>query len=142
MKINSRRSFRVLFAILTLSAALMTRAAIPFLDNDEGVPTLAPMLERTTPAVVSISVEGTQKIRQRVPDLFRYFYGPNTPREQVQEKPFTGLGSGVIIDANEGYIVTNAHGVDNADEITVLLSDGKELEARKIGEDKDSDIAL
>lgn len=142
MKINARRSFRVLFATLTLSAALMAQAAIPFFDNDDNVPTLAPMLEKTTPAVVSISVEGTQKIRQRVPDLFRYFYGPNSPREQVQEQPFTGLGSGVIIDADEGYIVTNAHVVNNADEITVLLTDGKELEAKKIGEDKDSDIAL
>ena len=94
------------------------------------------------PAVVSISVEGTQTIRQRVPDLFRYFYGPNSPREQVQEQPFTGLGSGVIIDSKEGYIVTNAHVVNNADEITVLLSDGRELEAKKIGEDKDTDIAL
>jgi Do/DeqQ family serine protease len=117
----------------------IANAAIPTRD---GMPTLAPMLEKTTPAVVSISVEGTQKIRQRVPDLFRYFYGPNTPREQVQEQPFRGLGSGVIIDAEEGYIVTNAHVVQNADEITVSLSDGRELDAKKIGEDADSDVAL
>ena len=131
----------VMTAMLFLFSSI-SHAALPFLGQEDGVPTLAPMLEKTTPAVVSISVEGTQKIRQRVPDLFRYFYGPNTPREQVQEKPFTGLGSGVIIDADEGYIVTNAHVVDNADEITVLLSDGRELEAKKIGEDKDTDIAL
>ena len=130
-----------LIAGTMLLLSSVTNAALPFMNDDE-VPTLAPMLEKTTPAVVSISVEGTQKIRQRVPDLFRYFYGPNTPREQVQEKPFTGLGSGVIIDSEEGYIVTNAHVVDNADEITVLLSDGRELEAKKLGEDKDSDIAL
>lgn len=142
MNKNSRISFRILLAILTLSATALTHAAIPFFSSDKEVPTLAPMLEKTTPAVVSISVEGTQTISQRVPDLFRYFYGPNSPREQVQEQPFTGLGSGVIIDSDEGYIVTNAHVVDNADEITVLLSDGKELEAKKIGEDKDSDIAL
>ena len=130
-------------AVLASSMAFVstTQAAIPFLGNEE-VPTLAPMLEETTPAVVSISVEGKQKIRQRIPDLFRYFYGPNAPREQVQEQPFKGLGSGVIIDAKEGYIVTNAHVVDNADEIIVSLGNGRELEAKKIGEDKDSDIAL
>lgn len=139
MNKKSRISFRVLLTIFIFSATLMAQAAIPFFGNDdEGVPTLAPMLEKATPAVVSISVEGTQT--QRVPDLFRYFYGPNSPREQ--EQPFTGLGSGVIIDSEEGYIVTNAHVVDNADEITVLLSDGKELKAKKIGEDKDTDVAL
>lgn len=133
---------RIICLSLVVGLSSASQAALPFLGGDDEVPTLAPMLERTTPAVVSISVEGTQKIRQRVPDLFRYFYGPNSPREQVQEKPFTGLGSGVIIDAENGYIVTNAHVVDNADEITVLLSDGRELEAKKLGEDKDSDIAL
>lgn len=133
---------RLICLSLVMAVSLPGQAALPFLGGDKDVPTLAPMLEETTPAVVSISVEGTQKIRQRVPDLFRYFYGPNTPREQVQEKPFTGLGSGVIIDAENGYIVTNAHVVDNADEISVLLSDGRELEAKKLGEDKDTDIAL
>lgn len=142
MNKNSRMSFRVLLAVFVFATTLFAQAAIPFFSDEDEVPTLAPMLEKTTPAVVSISVEGTQTIRQRVPDLFRYFYGPNSPREQVQEQPFTGLGSGVIIDSKEGYIVTNAHVVDNADEITVLLSDGKELEAKKIGEDKDTDIAL
>jgi serine protease DegQ len=124
----------------TLTISLPTQAAIPV--GKDGIPTLAPMLEKTSPAVVSISVEGKHKIRQRVPDLFRYFYGPNAPREQVQEQPFRGLGSGVIIDAEEGYIVTNAHVVENADEILVSMGDGRELEAKKIGEDKGSDIAL
>jgi len=124
----------------SLSVSIPAQAALPL--SSDGVPTLAPMLEQTTPAVVSISVIGKQKIRQQVPDLFRYFYGPNAPREQVQEQPFRGLGSGVIINSEEGYIVTNAHVVDNADEIIVALGDGRELEAKKIGEDKDSDIAL
>ncbi|UAA38437.1 DegQ family serine endoprotease [Paraneptunicella aestuarii] len=130
-------------AVLVSGLAMVSpaQAALPFLNNDE-VPTLAPMLEKTTPAIVSISVEGKHKIRQQIPDLFRYFYGPNAPKEQVQEQPFKGLGSGVIIDAKEGYIVTNAHVVDNADEIIVSLGDGREVEAKKIGEDKDSDIAL
>lgn len=124
----------------SLSISLPAQAALPL--NEDGIPTLAPMLEQTSPAVVSIAVEGRHKTTQRIPDLFRYFYGPNAPREQVQEQPFRGLGSGVIIDAKEGYIVTNAHVVDNADEIIVSLGDGRDVEAKKIGEDKDSDIAL
>lgn len=141
MKFASRAAIAATIIVSSVLTILPAQSAIPFFDDDD-VPTLAPMLDKTTPAVVSISVEGTQRIRQRIPDLFRYFYGPNAPREQVQEQPFRGLGSGVIIDAEEGYIVTNAHVVDNADEILVALSDGRELEAKKIGEDKDSDIAL
>ena len=132
-------SAAVIACALTITTPL--QAALPFF-GDSDTPTLAPMLEKTTPAVVSISVEGKHQIRQRIPDLFRYFYGPNVPKEQVQEQPFRGLGSGVIIDADEGYIVTNAHVVDNADEIIVALGDGRELEAKKVGEDKGSDIAL
>ena len=114
-------------------------AALPFFSNDE-VPSLAPMLEETTPAIVSIAVEGTQVSRQRIPEMFRHFFGG--PNEQVQERPFRGLGSGVIIDAEKGYIVTNNHVVDNADEILVQLTDGRELKAKKLGADEQSDIAL
>ena len=72
--------------------------------------------------------------------MFRYFFGG--PSEQVQERPFRGLGSGVIIDAKKGYVVTNAHVVANADEITVKLTDGREFIAKKLGADEQSDIAI
>jgi Do/DeqQ family serine protease len=98
------------------------------------------MIEQTTPAVVSIAVEGTQVSRQRVPEMFRHFFGG--PSEQVQERPFKGLGSGVIIDAKNGYVVTNNHVVDNATEILVQLTDGREIKAKKLGADAQSDIAL
>ena len=98
------------------------------------------MLEEAMPAVVSIAVEGTQTSRQQVPEMFRYFFGG--PSEQVQERPFRGLGSGVIIDAKKGYVVTNAHVVANADEITVKLTDGREFIAKKLGADEQSDIAI
>lgn len=120
-------------------ATLPSHAALPFFDGKE-VPSLAPMLEETTPAVVSISVEGTQVARQRVPEMFRYFFGG--PNEQVQERPFRGLGSGVIIDAENGHVVTNNHVVADADEIIVKLTDGREFEAKKLGADEQSDIAL
>ncbi len=116
-------------------------AALPFFSSDkQAVPTLAPMLERTTPAIVSIAVEGTQVSRQEIPEMFQHFFG--APKEQVQERPFKGLGSGVVIDAEKGYVVTNNHVVENADDITVKLTDGREFKAKKLGADEQSDIAL
>lgn len=129
------------FMASALSFSLPSAAALPFFNSSkEEMPSLAPMLEKATPAVVSIAVEGTQTSRQRVPEMFRYFFGG--PQEQMQERPFRGLGSGVIINAKEGYVVTNNHVVDNADDITVKLTDGREFKAKKIGADEQSDIAL
>ncbi|WP_371188070.1 Do family serine endopeptidase [Thalassotalea maritima] len=115
-------------------------AALPVAVDGQQLPSLAPMLERATPAVVSISVEGTQQVQQ-VPDAFRFFFGPRAG-QQPQERPFRGLGSGVIIDADKGYIVTNNHVIDEADEILVNLKDGRQFQAKKIGADAQSDIAL
>ncbi|MCL2914427.1 DegQ family serine endoprotease [Shewanella corallii] len=132
-------------AILSTSLSLMpatATAALPMSVEGQQLPSLAPMLERTTPAVVSVAVSGTHVSKQRVPDMFRYFFGPNAPQEQVRERPFRGLGSGVIIDASEGYIVTNNHVIDNADEILIGLHDGREFTAKLVGRDEDSDIAL
>lgn len=131
-------------AFLTLSsAATQAQVSIPFFGDDEKeVPTLAPMLEEVTPAVVNISVKGKREVRQRMPDALRFFFGPNAPREQVRERPFQGLGSGVIIDADKGYVVTNNHVIDDATEILVTLKDGREFDAEVIGTDARSDIAL
>ncbi|GAA0787374.1 MULTISPECIES: Do family serine endopeptidase DegQ [Pseudomonadati] len=132
-------------ALLTASLTMMpvvSNAAIPMSVDGQALPSLAPMLERTTPAVVSVAVSGTQVSKQQVPDVFRYFFGPNAPQEQVRERPFRGLGSGVIIDAEKGYIVTNNHVINGADDIQIGLSDGREVEAKLIGADKESDIAL
>lgn len=127
--------------ISSLGMSVTASAALPFFsDKKDEVPSLAPMLEEATPAVVSIAVEGTQTSRQQVPEMFRYFFG--APQEQLRERPFRGLGSGVIIDADKGYVVTNNHVVDNADEITVKLTDGREFKAKKLGSDEQSDIAL
>ncbi len=140
------KQLRYLLVIVSLaSVSIFTSgqamSALPFFSSsDDEVPSLAPMLEDATPAVVSIAVEGTQTSRQQVPEMFRYFFG--APNEQVQERPFRGLGSGVIIDAEKGYVVTNNHVVDNADNITVKLTDGREFEAKKLGADPQSDIAL
>jgi Do/DeqQ family serine protease len=125
---------------VSLGPVVSANAALPFFSTDKNeVPSLAPMLDKATPAIVSISVEGTQVSRQEVPEIFRRFFGQN---EQVQERPFRGLGSGVIIDADKGYVVTNNHVVSNADEILVKLTDGREFKAKKLGADEQSDIAL
>lgn len=133
-------------AVLALSGLLAlggaAQANIPFFSNKDETPTLAPMLEEVTPAVVNISVKGSREVRQRIPDMFRFFFGPNGPREQVQERPFRGLGSGVIIDAENGYVVTNNHVIDGASEILVTLKDGDQFDAEVIGTDANSDIAL
>ena len=134
-------SAAILSATLTMMPAVSS-AALPQAVNGQTMPSLAPMLERTAPGVVSVAVSGTHVSKQKVPDMFRYFFGPNAPQEQVREKPFRGLGSGVIIDADEGYIVTNNHVIDGADEILIGLHDGREIEAKLIGKDAESDIAL
>lgn len=134
-------SAAMLAATLTMMPAV-SQAAIPQSVEGQSIPSLAPMLERTTPAVVSVAVSGTHVSKQRVPDVFRYFFGPNAPQEQVQERPFRGLGSGVIIDADKGYIVTNNHVIAGADDIQVGLHDGREVKAKLIGTDSESDIAL
>ena len=134
-------SAALLSATLTLAPAV-SQAAIPLAVDGQELPSLAPMLQQTTPAVVAVAVSGTHVSKQKVPDAFRYFFGPNAPREQVQERPFKGLGSGVIIDAKQGYIVTNNHVIEGADEILIGLHDGREVEAKLIGTDAESDIAL
>ncbi|NMP30147.1 Do family serine endopeptidase [Thalassotalea sp. M1531] len=132
-------------ALISGSVALSSAPAyanLPLAVDGQVLPSLAPMLEQTTPAVVSISVKGTHEVQQRVPDAFRFFFGNPRRNQGPQERPFQGLGSGVIIDADEGYIVTNNHVVDQADEILVTLKDGRQLEAKKIGADAETDIAL
>ncbi|MCL1077448.1 DegQ family serine endoprotease [Parashewanella spongiae] len=142
MKIKlSALSAAVLGAALTL-APVVSHAAMPVAIDGQQMPSLAPMLEQITPAVVSVNVSGVQVSKRQLPDAFRYFFGPNAPKEQVQERPFRGLGSGVIIDAKKGYIVTNHHVINNADDITIGLTDGREVPAKLIGSDSEADIAL
>lgn len=124
----------------TLSMSMPATAAFPFSMLKDEVPSLAPMVEQVTPAVVNISVAGSKEVRRGM-DPFQYFFG-NRRGPQVQERPFKGLGSGVIIDKDKGYVVTNNHVIDDADEILVTLKDGRQFEAKKIGSDEQSDVAL
>lgn len=137
----------LVLSTLTLSlssiiTALPVTAALPLVVDGVQTPSLAPMLESVTPAVVSIAVEGKQVSRQRIPEQFKFFFGPEFPTEQLKERPFRGLGSGVIIDAKQGHIVTNYHVINGAEKIRVKLFDGREYDAELIGGDEMSDVAL
>ncbi|XTZ38860.1 serine endoprotease DegQ [Salmonella enterica] len=127
---------------LTLSAPFESSAAMPSQVPGQGaLPSLAPVLEKVLPAVVSVQVEGTAVQDQKIPDELKKYFGEDVP-EQQQPQPFAGLGSGVIIDAAKGYVLTNNHVINQAQKISVQLNDGREFEAKLIGSDDQSDIAL
>ncbi|MGB1262709.1 MAG: Do family serine endopeptidase [Cognaticolwellia sp.] len=132
----------VLLSSTIAMASLPVHATLPQAVSGQSMPSLAPMLAQVTPGVVLISVRGTHEVQQRVPDAFKFFFGNPRQGQPQQERQFRGLGSGVIIDADKGYIVTNSHVINDADEIQITLKDGRQLEAKKIGGDKASDIAL
>jgi Do/DeqQ family serine protease len=123
--------------------AALRATAWPF--NDGETPTLAPLLERVTPAVVNIAVVGSaEEARNPLlddPFFRRFFEGPDAPLGP-QNTPRQGIGSGVIIDADEGLVVTNHHVVQGADSIIVTLNDRREYNATLVGSDAGTDIAL
>ncbi|ECC5186485.1 serine endoprotease DegQ [Salmonella enterica] len=122
---------------LTLSAPFPALASIP---GQATLPSLAPMLEKVLPAVVSVKVEGTATQSPKVPEEFKKFFGEDLPDQPSQQ--FEGLGSGVIIDAAKGYVLTNNHVINQAQKISIQLNDGREFDAKLIGGDDQSDIAL
>ena len=132
---------RLLSAGLLLLLAATGTAALPPIVDGEPVPSLAPLVERVSPAVVNIRVN--QIVTSRSPfgdDAFRRFFG--IPEGQGSPREIASAGSGVIIDAERGYILTNHHVVENADEIQVSLIDGEIHDAEVIGTDAATDIAL
>ncbi|AHY60652.1 Do family serine endopeptidase [Stenotrophomonas rhizophila] len=121
------------------SLVIPATAALPASVAGQPVPSLAPMLERAMPAVVSVNTK--QVVRVRNPyfndPFFRRLF-PEVPQERINES----LGSGVIIDASAGLVLTNHHVIDNADAVQVTLADGRTVKAEFIGSDRDTDIAL
>ena len=107
-------------------------------------PSLAPMLARVSPAVVNVSVEGTveQEVNPAFKDplLRRFFNLPDTPKKEKED--FSAVGSGVIFDQKNGYILTNAHVTENANRVLVTLKDGRQLDAKVVGADSQTDIAV
>jgi serine protease Do/serine protease DegQ len=134
-------TIRLFFSGLMLVFATTATAALPDSVDGEAMPSLAPLVERVTPAVVNIRV--SQTVSRGSPfgdDAFRRFFGlPDAPRGSQE---VASAGSGVIVDAARGYILTNHHVVENADEIQVSLVDGEILDAEVVGSDAATDIAL
>lgn len=113
----------------------MATAALPVQVAGAPMPSLAPMLERVTPAVVNIY---TRQVVRVTNPIAEFFGGGGFPQERIQQS----LGSGVIVDATRGLILTNNHVVEGADAVSVTLSDGRTLEAQPIGSDADTDVAV
>ena len=126
---------------LTISPAY---AGLPVIDSQgQPLPSLAPMLSQVTPAVVNISTEGRIRVQDNPllqDPFFRFFF--DVPQQQQMERRTQSLGSGVIVDADKGYILTNNHVIDKAVAITVTLQNGKQLSAKLIGTDPEADIAV
>ena len=139
--------FAALLAASTLGFSLPVLAHMPppFV-NGQPVPTLAPMIKRVTPAVVNVSTRGHVDVQQQNPFMndpfFQQFFGGQGFNNAPIQRQFQSLGSGVIVDAAKGYILTNNHVVENADKITVTLYDGRNYTAKVVGKDAETDVAV
>ena len=139
MNLNHRRlvtGFLNLFVAVLLSSQMAMAGAIP---HDIS---LSPLVKQISPAVVNIAARGTVEVKQdpRMQDpMFRRFF--NLPEGQ-QERETRSLGSGVIVDARKGHVITNYHVIRDATEITIGLVDKRQFNAEVIGTDEASDIAL
>jgi serine protease Do/serine protease DegQ len=129
----------VLFCSLTTST---TWAAFPSYVDGQALPSLAPMLEKSMPAVVNISTTKNVQLRENPllqDPFFRHFF--QLPQQQRRQQK-NSLGSGVIIDSQQGYVLTNNHVIDKADKIMVTLNDGRQLNATLLGTDPEADVAV
>ncbi|MEJ2554519.1 MAG: DegQ family serine endoprotease [Gammaproteobacteria bacterium] len=146
MKTKSTLLIKTAALLLLVGAAAWVpgaQAALPTVDSQgQALPSLAPMLDRVLPSVVNIATESRVRVQDNPllqDPFFRRFFGvPNVPHERKTQ----ALGSGVIVDAKHGYVLTNNHVVAKADEITVTLKDGRSLKAKLVGTDPETDIAL
>lgn len=129
-------------ALQGMVAAPAHAAGLPASVDGQPLPSLAPMLENVMPAVVNVYTSSRVQVRQSPmfdDPFFRHFFGiPDMPRERIERS----LGSGVIVDAARGLIVTNHHVIEGADDISITLADGRTLTAERVGADPGTDIAI
>lgn len=133
---------RHLCVIILLTFSANALPALPLAVEGQPLPSLAPMLERTTPAIVNISTSTHKQLRSHPlleDPIFGWFFKQPRHRSEPQHQ---SLGSGVNVDADNGYVLTNQHVIDEADEIRVTLQDGRKFEAKLLGQDPEMDIAV
>ena len=124
-----------LAAAATLPAKAQAAGPAPAAAVGQPMPSLAPMLQNVTPAVVNIYTKQVVRVNNPIAE---FFGGGRIPQERIQQS----LGSGVIVDATRGLILTNNHVVEGADAVSVTLGDGRTFEAQPIGSDADTDVAV
>jgi len=132
-----------LITLVALLAAAPVWSALPAEINGKEVPSLAPLVDKTSPAVVSIATRATLAAPNNPfmdDPFFRRFFG--VPEGMQREREVASSGSGVIVDAEKGYLLSNHHVVDGADEIEIFLQDGRTFKATIIGSDEGTDIAV
>jgi len=143
-RLKGRLEAGAVTAFVAAGLALAPAGARAQFAGEGHMPTLAPLVRRVAPAVVNISIEGHRAVASNPmlsDPFFRQFFGTPDNAPQTEQR-FEAAGSGVIIDAAKGYVLTNAHVVDQADQITVILADSREFKAKLIGTDPESDIAV
>ena len=136
------RILSIALVTVLLLASIPSRAGLPVDVNGTKLPSLSPVLKKSSPAVVNIFTRSTVQIQQNplVNDpFFQKFFNLKPKKRKRQSQ---NLGSGVIVDAERGYIITNNHVIDKADIISVTLKDGRKLDAKLVGTDPDTDIAV
>ena len=135
-------NIRTIILFIALCSSGATSAALPVALDGKQLPSLAPMLQKVTPAVVNIATHGTIRVQSNPlfqdPFFRRFFEMPDQPQEQHTQS----LGSGVIVDAANGYILTNHHVIENANKVEVTLNDGRSYSATLIGNDPLADMAV
>ncbi|MEL6868810.1 MAG: Do family serine endopeptidase [Pseudomonadota bacterium] len=130
----------IAISAVAIGFAANARAALPAAVNGQQLPTLAPLVKEVSPAVVNIQVRGKAPTRSTRRDPFREFFGmPNLPQGSRETR---SAGSGVIIDADNGYILTNHHVIANAEQIDITLQDGRQFSAEIVGSDEETDVAV
>ncbi|HCC80307.1 MULTISPECIES: DegQ family serine endoprotease [unclassified Methylophaga] len=142
---NKLKSAVIWLAGVTLLTQVAVAALpLPWLDDDNQMPTLAPMLDQSKPAVVNIATRSEVRIQDNPllnDPFFRRFF--NLPQQQQpRTRQAQSLGSGVIVNAKEGLVLTNNHVIQRADEITVSLHDGRTFQAEVVGSDPATDVAV
>lgn len=140
-------SARLLSLVLAFSMASGgARAALPIFDSQgEQLPTLAPMLKRVNTSVVNISTYTIEAVRHNPllnDPFYRRFFDLPPGHALPQTRRTQSAGSGVIVDADKGTVITNFHVIKGADEITVGLQDGRSYKAKLVGSDPEVDIAV